>query len=144
MKNKFMVYLLLVASLATTLLAQWDTSQMLGYVRDATDRVVPNAKVAIVNEGTGLERQSTTDAQGYFILANLPPGFYTVTVEMEGFKKTVRKSTKLDTAIPLSLDIRLEVGTVSESVEVTASTTTLQADSASVGRVIQATQIGQP
>ncbi|MFN7937263.1 MAG: carboxypeptidase regulatory-like domain-containing protein [Bryobacteraceae bacterium] len=128
--------------LATTLLlGQSDTSQIVGYVRDASGGSVPNAKVQAINEGTGIERQTTTSGDGYFILTNLPPGYYTVTTEVTGFKKYVKKSNKLDAAIPLSIQVQLEVGAVTESVEVSASVAVVQADSATVGRTIEAQQI---
>jgi len=132
--------LLLIATIMP-LSGQSDTSQIIGYVRDATGSTAPNAKVSAVNEGSGLERQSATNADGYFILTNLPPGYYSVTVELAGFKKFVKKSNKLDTAIPLSMEIRLEVGVVTESIEVVAAAASIQTDSAMVGRTIEATQI---
>lgn len=132
---------ILLVGFTSSLWAQSDTSQIIGFIRDATGSTVPNAKVTAANEGSGVERRTTTNGEGYFILTNLPPGYYTVTAEMTGFKKFVQRSNKLDTAIPLSLDIRLDVGVVTEAVEVTASTATVQADSATVGRTIEATQI---
>jgi hypothetical protein len=133
---------LFVCLLATiSLYSQSDTSQIVGYVRDASGGSVPNAKVTATNEATGIERQATTSADGYYILTNLPPGYYTVTAEMAGFKKYVKKSNKLDAAIPLSMEVVLEVGAVTESVEVSASVAVVQADSATVGRTIESQQI---
>ncbi|MDX1981619.1 MAG: carboxypeptidase regulatory-like domain-containing protein, partial [Bryobacteraceae bacterium] len=126
---------------AATVFAQSDTSQIVGYVRDASASSVPNAKVTAANESTGVERQSTTNAEGYFILTNLPPGPYTVTVELTGFKKYVKTGNRLNAAIPLSMDVQLDVGAVTESVEVVASVAAVQADSATVGRTIEAQQI---
>lgn len=123
------------------LFSQSDTSQIVGYVRDASGGNVPNAKVTATNEATGIERQATTSAEGYYILTNLPPGYYTVTAEMTGFKKYVKKLNKLDAAIPLSMEVVLEVGAVTESVEVSASVAVVQADSATVGRTIESQQI---
>ena len=66
--------LLISCLLATTLLfSQSDTSQIVGYVRDASGGSVPNAKIVASNESTGVERQATTTADGYYILTNLPP-----------------------------------------------------------------------
>jgi hypothetical protein len=126
---------------STLLLAQSDTSQITGFVRDASGAAVPNAKVSATNENTGIERTANTNEDGNFIITNLPPGYYTVNVEVTGFKKYVSKQTKLDAALPLSLNINLEVGTVTESVEVTASVAQVQADSATVGRTIESQQI---
>jgi len=111
---------------AEPLSAQSDTSQIIGNVRDASGSSAPNARVIATNEGTGIERQATTNADGYFIVTNMPPGYYTVTVELTGFKKVVRRQNKLDAAIPLSMDIVLDVGAVTESVEVVASAARLK------------------
>jgi hypothetical protein len=136
--SSFAAVLLLTVAMAW---AQSDTSQITGFVRDASGASTPNAKVTATNENTGTERETTTNADGNFVLTNLPPGYYTVTVELTGFKKYVKKSNKLDASIPLSVSVALEVGTITESVEVTASTATVQADSATVGRTIEAKQI---
>jgi len=127
--------------LATFAFAQSDTSQITGIVRDASGALVPNAKVSAVNETTGIERSATTNQAGFYTLTNLPPGPYTVSVEAAGFRKAVSKSNRLSASIPLSVDVNLEVGAVAETVEVTASVATVQADSATVGRTIESQQI---
>ena len=96
--------------------AQSDSSQIVGVVKDATGSIVPAAKVSAVNEGTGIERQSTSNAEGYFVMTNLPPGYYTVTVEVSGFKKYVKTTNRLDAATPLRWSMRLSVGAMTESV----------------------------
>jgi hypothetical protein len=133
---------LLLAMMSTAALqAQSDSSQIVGVIKDATGSSIPGAKVSAVNEGTGVERQSTSNQEGNFTLTNLPPGYYTVTVESTGFKRFVKTANKLDAAIPLSMDIQLDVGAVTESVEVVAQAATVQADSSTVGRTVEATQI---
>ena len=134
-------FLIATCAAAPAVWAQSDTSQILGFIRDSAGGTIPNARVSSTSEGTGLERQATTNQEGYFILTNLPPGYYTVSVEATGFKKYVRRTNKLDAALPLSLDITLDVGAVTESVEVVASVATVQADSATVGKIIESTQI---
>jgi hypothetical protein len=126
---------------AAFLFAQSDTSRITGTVRDGSGAAAPNAKVTATNEGTGLERSASTGTDGNFVLINLPPGFYTLSVELAGFKKFTSKQNKLDASIPLTVSISLEVGTVTESVEVVASVAQVQADSATVGRTIEASQI---
>ena len=64
---------------------QSDSAQMSGYVRDSTGSGVPNAAVAIKNEGTGLERRAITNETGYYLVNALPPGFYTVDRGSDGF-----------------------------------------------------------
>jgi hypothetical protein len=140
---RFGLFCAVLASLLVTggLFAQSDTSQIIGFVKDSGGGRIPNARVVSVNEANGLERLATTNEEGYFILTNLPPGYYTVSAEVTGFKKYVRRSNKLDAAVPFSMEIVLEVGAVTESVEVIASVAQVQADSATVGKTIEATQI---
>ncbi len=147
MSNSHRAYAALVSSLALWLalsisgFAQSDTAQISGFVKDATGAVVPKASVTIKNEATGLERKTTTNESGYYVVANLPPGFYTVTVEATGFKKAVKTQNKLDANIATTVDVALEVGTVSQTVEVAASVAILQTESATVGRLVENSQI---
>jgi len=115
---------------------QSDSAQMSGYVRDATGSGVPNSTIAIKNEGTGLERRATTNESGYYVVSALPPGFYTVTVEATGFKKFQKSQNKLDPNIAATVDLNLEVGAVTETVEVTASAATVQSETATLGKIV--------
>ncbi len=121
--------------------AQSDTAQISGYVRDATGAVVPKASVTIKNEATGLERKTQTNDSGYYVVASLPPGLYTVTAESAGFKKAVKTENKLDANIATTVDATLEVGALTETVEVTASVAKLQTETATVGKLVEGTQI---
>jgi hypothetical protein len=118
MSNSHRSYAALVSSLALWLalsisgFAQSDTAQISGFVKDPTGSVVPKANVTIKNEATGLERKTTTNESGYYVVPNLPPGLYAVTVEATGFKKAVKTENKLDANIATTVDIALEVGTV--------------------------------
>lgn len=121
--------------------AQFDTGQIAGYVRDASDAVIVGATVTVTNAGNGEQRQSSTNANGYYAFPNLPVGTYSVSAELTGFKRTVQTGIVLDSASKLNIDLALTVGAVSESVEVTASTTQVQTESAQVGRVVDTKQI---
>ncbi len=131
----------LLASPGTRLGAQSDTAQISGFVTDATGGVVPAATVAATNEVTGLERQVETNPNGYFVVANLPPGLYTITAEAEGFKRYIKTQVKLDANLATTADVLLEIGAVTETVEVVASTAQIQSETATVGRVVEQKQI---
>src|SRR5258706_14011954 len=122
--------------LSCSLFGQSDSSQMSGYVRDSTASGVPNASVLIKNESTGLERRANTNETGYYVVNALPPGFYTVTLEATGFKKFQKTQNKLDPNIAATVDIALEVGAITETVEVTASASTIQSETATLGRIV--------
>jgi len=130
-----------VVCLTGGLFAQSDTAAISGFVKDATGSVVPAASVSVRNEATGLERRITTNEGGYYVATSLPPGYYTVTVEKAGFKKYVKTQNKLDANISGVVSATLEVGTVTETVEVVASVTQLQSETATMGKLIEEKQI---
>ena len=123
------------------LVAQSDTAQISGFVRDPSAAVIPDASVTVTNEATGLERKTKANESGYYVVPNLPPGFYTVSVEATGFKRFVKTRNKLDANLPATVDVTLEVGAVTEAVEVVASVAAVQSETATVGRLVESTQI---
>src|SRR5579871_5273715 len=136
-------FFLLVAALLLPLLvsAQSDTGSITGFVRDPSGAVVPRAKVLIRNEGTKDERTVDTNEGGYYVMTNLLPGFYTVQVEAGGFKKTESVHNKLDANTTLSVEIALQIGATSESVEVTATGVNMQTESAAVEKLVTRSEI---
>src|SRR5258708_23175741 len=126
---------------SAALQAQFDTGQIGGYVRDASQAVVTGASVTVTNQGNGEQRQTTTNSSGYDVVPNLLVGTYSVTAELAGFKKMVQSGIVLDSAGKLNVDLTLTVGAVTESVEVNASATQVQTESAQVGRVVTTKQI---
>ena len=121
--------------------AQSDTATIAGTVKDPTGAVIANAAVEIRNEATGLERRATTNEAGYFVVPNLPPGYYTVSIEATGFKKYVKTQNKLDPNVAATVNVSLDVGAVTETVEVVASVANIQTDTATVGRLVEGEQI---
>jgi hypothetical protein len=130
--------LLLCASVAH---AQFDTGHIAGVVRDASNAGVPGASVTIENEGNRDRRTAVTGSTGFYAVPDLPVGSYSVTVELSGFKRFVKTGIKLSAASQLSVDVQLEVGRLEETVEVRASTNTVQTATAQVARTVDARQI---
>ncbi len=130
--------MLLVAAFA---FAQSDNSTISGMVKDSSGSVIVNAKVTVINEGTGFERQATTNETGFFTVPNIPPGYYSVAVELAGFKKFTSTRNKLEAAQPLAVNVDLQVGAVTESVNVEAAIAQLNTESATVGKTIEMAQI---
>ncbi len=120
--------------------AQSDLGSISGFIRDPSGATVPGAKVTVRNQ-SGLERQTITNESGYYIITNLPPGMYTVSVEAKGFKKFESSADKLDPSATLSVNAGLAVGSATETVEVVASAETLQTKSATVQRDVTRQQI---
>jgi len=131
----------LLAACAPATFAQSDLTSLSGFVKDATGAVIPNAQVQIVNEATQQERKTTTNNTGYYIFTNIPSASYTVNVDAAGFRRASRTGAKLDANVPSTVNIDLAIGQSTESVEVSAEAVALQADSATLGRVVETRQI---
>ena len=138
--------LLLVLSVSWTLLpfghAQSVTGQISGTVLDSQGAVIVGAQVRLTNDVTNQQRDFPTEANGIFIFTNLISGSYTLHVEQTGFKAFDQKGIVLGAAERLALrEIRLEIGNVSSSVEVTAEAARLQTASSERSGVVNPTQI---
>ena len=114
-----------------------------GRVTDPTDAVIANAEVRAVNVATGVAAVSRSNETGNYILAYLIPGTYTVEVEMTGFKKFVRQGIEVRVGDNVPVPIRLEVGSQTETVQVTAETPLLETLDASLGQVVDERRISE-
>src|SRR6185503_9716632 len=101
--------------------AQVDQGQIAGTVSDKSESLVPGAKVTVTSADTGAARTTETGPNGNFVFTNLPVGFYQVSVEATGFKRYVSSHVKVDTATRTTADVMLDVGAVSETVNVSAT-----------------------
>jgi len=120
---------------------QSDVGTIVGFVRDQSGAVVPGAKITIRDEGTDERYVVTTDAQGRYTVPNLRPADYSMTAEAIGFSKFVSTHDKLSSNTTLSLDAKLQIGQLAETVEVTASASVLQTESGAVQSEITGQQI---
>jgi hypothetical protein len=111
-------------------------STMLGTVTDSTDAVVVGARVTVTETNTGVIHTGQTNNSGNFNFSDLPPGTYSVAVEAAGFKKVTQQHVDLLVNTTQRLDIQLQPGNVSESIEVTGTAEVLQTDRADTGRNI--------
>jgi hypothetical protein len=125
---------------AGVLFAQSDLGRISGFIKDPSGATIANAKVSIQNN-TGIERQTTTNDSGYYVVTNLPPGLYTMIAEATGFQKYEARDNKLDPSADLVIDATLPVGAPTQTVVVSASTVQLQTESAAVQKDITREQI---
>src|SRR5262249_5927064 len=114
--------LLAAATLVSGEAAQFDSGQLSGFVRDAQQAALPGATVTVTNEATGNKRTTVTNGTGYYVLPDVPPGSYAVSVELSGFKKFVKTGIRLTAANQIAVDADLELGSIEETVLVTAGT----------------------
>src|SRR5262245_4885607 len=103
--------------------AQVAGASLSGAVHDPNGAAVPNVTVTIKNVATGATKTVNTDETGLFTMPNLMPGSYEVTASASGFKTTLQKDVTLTVGAQQSLDLKLEVGEVSQQVQVNAITT---------------------
>ncbi|HWB86281.1 MAG TPA: TonB-dependent receptor [Bryobacteraceae bacterium] len=127
---------------AATLFAQIPTTgQILGVARDSTGLAMPGVQVHILNTQTGQQFSAATSDAGDYEVRGLPSGLYTVTGEKEGFKKVVRQQVTVTEMQNVRVDLRFEVGTVSQTVEVSGEPPLVDTHSATLGTLVDGKRI---
>jgi hypothetical protein len=122
--------------------AQTVVGRISGTVKDVTGGVVPNATITVINNANNLVRTATTDENGFYTVTNLPVGDYMVAAEQKGFKKVVQADNALTADARLTIDLTLEPGEVTETVQVSTSVgETVNTTSGEVARVIDSQQV---
>lgn len=124
-----------VLSLVGTVHPQAAKSELIGEVRDQNGALVANAKVMVTDIATG-QTTSIASQDGSFILTNLRPGVYNVSVEATGFKQALRQGVRLATGERVRLDFVLDPGVVTELVTVVQDASLLRTESGGLGQVI--------
>jgi len=114
-----------------------------GLVTDAQKAVIPGADILAKNNATAQEFRAVTDEGGRFTIAAVPPGTYTVTVTLMGFKTAQLPDVTVLTATPASVNVTLDVGQLEETVVVTGATEIVQTQSANVATTLQVKQLQQ-
>ncbi len=128
--------LLALVSLASHGWAQSFYGSLRGSVTDAAGATVANAKVTLVEESTGVSRAAVTASSGEFVFSNINPNTYTLIVENPGFKKTERKGISVATQQAVTVDVKLEIGDVNQSIQVTEEVPLIETATASQGTVV--------
>ncbi len=114
-----------------------------GTVRDARGDAIPGATVSIVNAGTNASRETKTDTRGVWQLAQVPPGTYDIKVTANGFRPAAVEAVAIQVNTPLSFEIQLETGSVTETVDVVSGGETINRTDATIGNTIGEQQIRQ-
>jgi hypothetical protein len=136
--------LLLLALLGTDApegTAQTSNATLHGTVADSSGAVLPGVIVKLESPATGLTREAVTNSAGVYVFNFLPAGDYQITAELAGFKTVRQADLKLEIGQSRPLDVKMEVGQVTEVVEVQGTAPFLDRTSASIGTVIQASQL---
>ncbi|HEY1343079.1 MAG TPA: carboxypeptidase-like regulatory domain-containing protein, partial [Bryobacteraceae bacterium] len=134
LKRPFL-YFLLALAVCTPLHADV-TATILGNARDSTGAPLPNAKITVTNQETNLSRTTITDPSGEYRFLSLPIGTYTVEAELTGFQKFVASNIVLTVDQQRRVDIAMQVGSVQQSVEVSAAAVQVETTNTQLGTVI--------
>jgi len=127
---------LLLAMTALSSIAQTGTSRITGRIGDSKGATLPGASVTVRNESTGVSQTQTTTEAGIYSFDSLPAGAYTVTVEQQGFKRFQKTGNVLEVGTPLTIDVAMDVGQVTETVTVQGGAEQLQTANATIGNVV--------
>lgn len=137
----FVVGLCAVLGAAAPVAAQGTSARLVGTVKETSGAVVPGVSVTATNLDTGLLRTSVTNEQGDYVLPTLPVGRYEVAAELSGFKRVVQSPVPLDVDQTARVDLLLELGDLTETVEVTGGAPIVNSETSSIGQVIAQEQV---
>ena len=135
------IALLMGMGLYTRVSAQAVGATLSGTVTDQSGGVVPKADVAILNTGTAETRNVSTNADGIYSAPNLQPGSYSITVTAAGFSRVVQNGLTLSVGASQTLNLTMQVGQSSQTVEVTAEAPAINLSNAEIGAITDETTI---
>lgn len=134
---KLRALLVVALGLAGEALAQFGAGEISGVLLDPAGAALAQASVKVTNQATGVTKTVVTDDQGRYTALDLPAGRYSIEVRRDGFKTFTRSDIDLVTGSRVAQNITLELGSVTDTVEVTASSVQVEALSATVGKVVE-------
>ncbi len=133
--------MLIVMLAAARIHGQSVTATLTGSVTDQSGAAVGGSEVVANNIATNFTASARTDAEGRYVIPSVSPGRYSVAVQASGFKQAVRTGVLLEIDQRMRVDFQLELGAVSEKVEVSAAAATVQAETSALGSVVNDRQI---
>src|SRR5882757_8680453 len=107
-----------------------------GSVKDASGAMVPGVKLTLLNSGTNAQLTTKTNSNGEYQFLQLPPATYSLTAENSGFKKTIVAAVLVEVDQVTHVDLALEVGSLSDSVQVEGVAPLLEADKSTISSVV--------
>src|SRR6185437_10400346 len=121
--------------------AQIQNGSFTGTVLDPSGAAIPNAKVTLKNPGTGLSVTATSNQTGLYNARELPPGNYSITAQAQGFKTSTLTNMTLNAGSIQRADFHLEVGQVSQTVEVSGAAPPVDTEDSKLSTTVNSTQI---
>jgi hypothetical protein len=141
MRLKLIVFSALLVLFTSVAFAQEFRATITGRVTDASGAVISGAKVDATNQATNQVASTVSDTAGVYTIPLLQPGTYTVSASANGFKNYVRANIALNTGDRTGIDIQMEVGEVQQTVTVSAETPQLETQTATMGFVVNTTDV---
>jgi hypothetical protein len=135
------VFVFVVAGLATPLYAQGGRSEITGTVVDPDKAVLPGVTVTVVNEATGLQRTGVTSGDGRFVITTLVPGTYSIRLELQGFQTLTQTGIVLNVGQELALNFTLAVAGLAETITVTGESPIVEVTASRIGTNITGNEI---
>ena len=143
MKKHLLLWFVVAFVAAGVVRGQVTTGTISGTVTDSTGAVLPGANIVILNEETGIPRSLVTDAAGRYLAPSLSPGRYRVTISQPGFQTEARTGIVLTVGRNAVVDVQLEVGAVSQTVEVTGEAPLVETQQSSMSYLVDANTISE-
>lgn len=138
-RRAILTFALVVFPLA--LFGQFESAEVLGTVHDPSGAPVAKVQVTLLNQDTGIEAKTTTDDGGNYDFFNVKVGRYTITAEQTGFSKFTTTDVRVDVDARQRVDVALQVGAVTTSVEVSGAAAALETDSSEHGQIVNTQQV---
>ena len=132
-RNRVVAWTMMLCVVAAVASAQQGTTEVRGRVLDAQGAALPGATVTVRNQDSGIFRDTVTTAEGTYFISGIVPGIYQIEAGLEGFKKYTRKDVQLEIGKTATVDVPLEVGALSETVNVSAESPIVDVTSKEVG-----------
>src|ERR1035441_5816587 len=142
MRRLFALVVLFLVSCTGYLRAQSTNASVTGYITDPTKAVIVDAKVVLINVGTRIRHEGTTDKSGSYDISDLPPGPYRIEVEKPGFKTVVKSDVILHVQDTIAINFEMVLGSASEIVTVEAGAPLVNTESSAVSTVIDRQFVG--
>ena len=130
-----------ILMLTSGLVLAQTTSTFNGRVLDQDDAVLPGVTITATNTNTGVVRTTVTNAEGQYLMPGLEPGTYGVKIELTGFQPSERRNVTLAINTTLTLDFKLALAGVNETLTVTGEAPLIEATQSKVASTIQATEL---
>src|SRR3954469_19793307 len=121
--------LVLLSTMRVPVSAQVASAELSGTILDSSGAAIPGARITAKNAGTNIARENVADSTGNYLIPLLPPGEYLITVEASGFKKVIQTGFSLQINQQASLNFTLQLGQMSEEIQVTGQAAQLETES---------------